>query len=67
MAHEPFGWRPTTLLVSVRRYRCTGCGYGVTVYSRLPRCPMCGAEDAWEQLDFVRTFKDAFGDGLTLI
>ena len=26
LAHEPFGWRPTTLLVSVRRYRCTGCG-----------------------------------------
>jgi transposase len=27
MAHEPFGWRPTTLLVVVRRYRCTGCGH----------------------------------------
>jgi transposase len=27
LAHEPFGWRPTTLLVSVRRYRCTGCGH----------------------------------------
>ena len=26
LAHEPFGWRPTTLLVTVRRYRCTGCG-----------------------------------------
>ena len=25
-AHQPFGWRPTTLLVTVRRYRCTGCG-----------------------------------------
>jgi transposase len=25
LAHEPFGWRPTTLLVRVRRYRCTGC------------------------------------------
>ena len=24
LAHEPFGWRPTTLLVTVRRYRCTG-------------------------------------------
>jgi hypothetical protein len=21
LAHEPFGWRPTTLLVTVRRYR----------------------------------------------
>ncbi|MDQ2781115.1 MAG: ISL3 family transposase [Actinomycetota bacterium] len=26
LAHEPWGWRPTTLLVTVRRYRCTGCG-----------------------------------------
>ena len=26
LAHEPFGWRPTTLLIAVRRYRCTGCG-----------------------------------------
>jgi transposase len=27
LAHEPLGWRPTTLLVTLRRYRCTGCGY----------------------------------------
>ncbi|MGO1581637.1 MAG: ISL3 family transposase [Actinomycetaceae bacterium] len=27
LAHEPLGWRPTTLLVRVRRYRCTGCGH----------------------------------------
>jgi transposase len=27
LAHEPFGWRPTTLLVTVRRYRCGGCGH----------------------------------------
>jgi transposase len=26
LAHEPLGWRPTTLLVRVRRYKCTGCG-----------------------------------------
>ncbi len=26
LAHAPFGWRPTTLLITVRRYRCTGCG-----------------------------------------
>lgn len=25
LAHEPFGWRPTTLLIRVRRYQCTGC------------------------------------------
>ncbi len=27
LAHEPLGWRPTMLLVTVRRYRCTGCGH----------------------------------------
>ena len=27
LAHEPFGWRPTTLLITVRRYRCTGCAH----------------------------------------
>jgi len=27
LAHEPFGWRPTVLEVTVRRYRCTGCGH----------------------------------------
>ena len=26
LAHEPLGWRPTTLLVTLRRYACTGCG-----------------------------------------
>jgi len=27
LAHEPFGWRPTTLIVSIRRYCCTGCAH----------------------------------------
>jgi len=27
LAHEPLGWRPTTLLVSIRRYQCSGCGH----------------------------------------
>jgi transposase len=27
LAHEPFGWRPTTLEITVRRYRCVGCGH----------------------------------------
>ena len=26
LAHDPFGMRPTTLLVRVRRYQCSGCG-----------------------------------------
>jgi hypothetical protein len=27
LAHLPLGWRPTTLAVTVRRYRCTGFGH----------------------------------------
>ncbi|MCY0906736.1 ISL3 family transposase, partial [Arthrobacter sp. H14-L1] len=26
LGHEPFGWRPTTLLLRVRRYKCSACG-----------------------------------------
>jgi rubrerythrin len=29
-------------------FHCAGCGYGVSVYRRLPRCPMCGGEE-WER------------------
>jgi rubrerythrin len=32
-------------------YRCTDCGYGVTIYRELPTCPMCGGE-LWEHLDW---------------
>lgn len=27
LAHEPFGWRPTILRVTLCRYRCSGCGH----------------------------------------
>ena len=27
LAHEPYGWRPTILHVSVRRYRCKKCAH----------------------------------------
>jgi hypothetical protein len=27
LAHEPLGWRPTISLVTICRYRCTGCGH----------------------------------------
>ena len=27
LAHEPLGWRPTVLEVTIRRYRCTACGH----------------------------------------
>ena len=29
-------------------YHCSECGYGVTVHSVLPRCPMCSGA-TWEQ------------------
>jgi rubrerythrin len=29
-------------------YRCAECGYGVTVWTKLPRCPMCSGV-SWEQ------------------
>jgi rubredoxin len=28
-------------------FRCADCGYGVSVQSGLPRCPMCGGA-TWE-------------------
>jgi len=27
LAHELLGWRPTMLVVTIRRYRCAGCGH----------------------------------------
>jgi hypothetical protein len=42
-------------------YHCVTCGYGITLHSRLPRCPMCGGE-SWEQTPwspFVRAFEHA--------
>ena len=43
LAHEPFGWRPTTLLVTIRRYRCAGCALcGDKTPARPPnRGPCC--------------------------
>jgi len=32
-------------------FHCAECGYGVTIYRELPRCPMCGGE-SWEQSDW---------------
>ncbi len=45
LAHEPLGWRLTTLLVTIRRYRCGGCGHvwrqdtslAAELWVRLPR------------------------------
>ena len=27
LAHEPFGWRPTVLEITIRRYRCRECAH----------------------------------------
>ena len=35
----------------VGEYHCAGCGYGVTVHTTLPQCPMC-AGTTWEQADW---------------
>jgi hypothetical protein len=29
------------------QYRCSGCGYGITIHDELPDCPMC-AGTVWE-------------------
>ena len=29
-------------------FHCADCGYGITVYTRLPACPMCAGR-TWEQ------------------
>jgi rubrerythrin len=29
-------------------FHCSECGYGVTVHSKLPACPMCASTE-WEQ------------------
>jgi len=29
-------------------YHCSECGYGVTIHSLLPQCPMCSGT-TWEQ------------------
>ena len=44
LAHEPLGWRPTTLAVTVRRYRCPGCGpsptkNAIVAWRSLPMLP----------------------------
>ena len=50
LAHEPLGWRPTTLEVTVRRYRCTGCGHvwrQDTSKAAQPRAKLSRAGLAW--------------------
>ncbi len=56
LAHEPFGWRPTMLLVTVRRYRCTGCGHvwrQDTTAAAEPRAKISRAGLAWALVGIV--------------
>jgi hypothetical protein len=30
------------------QFHCAECGYGITIHSELPQCPMCGG-GSWEE------------------
>lgn len=50
LAHAPLGWRPTTLQVRLRRYRCTGCGHvwrQDLCHAAAPRAKLTRAALAW--------------------
>jgi hypothetical protein len=50
LAHEPYGWRPTTLMVSARRYRCIGRGHvwrQDTTTAAAPRAKLSRRALAW--------------------
>jgi lipopolysaccharide biosynthesis regulator YciM len=51
-AHEDAAGRLVAGARAKGEYRCTDCGYGVTVYRELPTCPMCRSE-TWEQADWI--------------
>lgn len=56
LAHEPFGWRPTTLLVTVRRYRCSECGHvwrQDTTAAAEPRAKISRGGLAWALVGIV--------------
>jgi hypothetical protein len=39
-------------------FHCADCGYGVTVQTRLPSCPMC-ASRSWERSPWATTSRFA--------
>ena len=43
------------------QYHCSSCGYGVTVHTTLPRCPMCGS-GSWEQVPWSPLTRSLQGD-----
>ena len=52
------------------QYRCSGCGYGVTVHDELPRCPMCSGTtwelSAWTPFGNARNLQAARGASAVL-
>jgi hypothetical protein len=46
-------------------YRCSECGYGVTVHQTLPVCPMCGG-GSWEAASWrpLRSALEALDDAV---
>jgi transposase len=46
LAHAPFGHRPTTLLIRVRRWRCDGCG-------RVRRQDTSAAAEPWAKISRI--------------
>jgi len=56
LAHEPFGWRPTTLFVRIHRYRCTECGHvwrQDTTTAAHPRAKISHTGVAWALVGIV--------------
>ena len=52
---QPIQMRVDELVAGVKakgEFRCAGCGYGISIYGKLPRCPMCGTE-SWEPLQWT--------------
>ena len=45
--------------------RCSGCGYGVTVYRTLPDCPMCRSRE-WTRVPW-RPFSRSFAAGSDIV
>ena len=47
-------------------YHCSECGYGVTVYSALPRCPMCGG-GSWEHTAWSPFTRERMAEGMATV
>ena len=69
LAHEPLGWRPTLLEVTVRRYRCAECDHvwrQDTSKAASPRWKLSGGRCAgrWKGLDVAHLTVARVAEGL---